>query len=155
MSQDWPLEHEELDVLQCDVDDESPQVLGALIDRALVAGALDAHLCPLVMKKNRPGTRVEVLCRPQDRDKFLRFLLAETSTLGVKARRVDRYALPRRMEEVEVVGQKVRVKLALAGEKVLRATPEFEDCRRASEKTGVALREVIEAARSVARKFLG
>lgn len=145
---EFPLLREELDVLQTDIDDESPQVLGALIERALAEGALDAHLAPLFMKKNRPGTRVEVLCRPQDREKFLRLLMTETSTLGVKVMRAERYSLPRRFEEVDVEGERVRVKVALAGDEPMRAVPEFEDCRVAAEKLGVPTREVIDKAKA-------
>lgn len=138
---------EELDVLQADVDDESPQVLAAACERALALGALDAHLAPLLMKKGRPGTRIEVLCRPEDRDRFLRFLLTETSTLGVKVRRVERYALERRFDTVNVEGQQIRVKVAVLDGEDLRGVPEFEDCRAAAEKLGKPVREVVEAAR--------
>ena len=147
---EYSLIKEELDVLQADVDDESPQVLGALIDRALEEGALDAHLSPLYMKKNRPGTRVEILCRPADREKFLRLLLTETTTLGVKARRVDRYSLPRRMEEVTVKGHRIRIKTALLDNHPLRSTPEFEDCRAAAKALGVPVRDVLEEVRGMA-----
>lgn len=148
------LNREELDVLQADVDDESPQVLGGLIDRALREGALDCHLAPLLMKKNRPGTRVELLCRAADREKFVRFLLVETSTLGVKARRVERYSLRRRIETVLVQGEKVDVKVAELDGEVLRAVPEYEDCRNVAEKRGLPLREVLEEARARSRLFL-
>jgi len=140
------LEVAELDVLQADVDDESPQVLAALIERALQEGALDAHLTPLTMKKSRPGTRVEILCRPDQRDAFIRMLLLETSTLGVKARRVERYAMPRRFEPLEVDGQPVRMKVALLDGQPVKAMPEFEDCRRAAAALGLPVREVIRRA---------
>lgn len=149
---DWA--REELTVLQTDLDDESPQILGALLPRLLGEGALDAHLQPLLMKKNRPGLRLEVLCREEHRAALLRLIFRETSTLGVKARRLDRYALRRRMEKVTVAGMEIRVKLALLDGEVLRAVPEFEDCRAAAEKCGRPLRDVIEDARQEARRFL-
>lgn len=145
---------EQLDVLQADLDDESPQVLGALIDKCLSEGALDAHLTALLMKKNRPGIRVEVLCRPEQREQFIGLLLRETSTLGVKARRVERHALPRRMETIELEGAKIRVKLALLDSKVIRATPEFDDCRALAEKSGRPLREILQDATRAAARFL-
>jgi hypothetical protein len=146
---DWAIE--ELDVLQADLDDESPQVLGALQGRLLQAGALDAHLCPLLMKKNRPGSRVEVLCRPEDRERFVRLLLTETSTLGVKVRRVERYALARRFEEVKVRGEVIRLKVAVLDGEDLRAVPEWDDCVRAAERLGMPAREVQKMAEAAWR----
>lgn len=133
-------------MLQADVDDESPQVLGALVETLLGAGALDATLAPIFMKKNRPGTRIEVLCLPDHRERFLRLLLTETSTLGVKARRIERYALPRRFDTVEVNGHSIRVKVAVLDGSDLKAMPEFEDCRRAAQAIGLPVRDVIRLA---------
>ena len=146
---------EELLVLQTDLDDESPEVIGALIPRLLAAGALDAHLVALQMKKGRPGTRLEVLCRPALRDDLLRMLFRETSTLGVKVRTVERHSLDRRMEKIDIGGHPVNVKLALLDDEVLRAVPEMEDCRAVAEKTGRPLRDVLDEARAGARRFLG
>ncbi len=140
---EFDLNKEELDVLQADMDDESPQVLAAFVELALQEGALDAHLTPIYMKKNRPGVRIEVLCRPEDRERMIKLLLVETSTLGVKARRAERYSLDRRIETVEFDGHSVRVKLALLDGRILRATPEYEDCKSIARKTGKPLREII------------
>ena len=145
---------EELDVLQTDVDDESPQVLGSLIERALIEGALDAHLAPLTMKKNRPGIRVEILCKPQDRERFVRLLLTETGTLGVKVRRIDRYSMPRRIEEIIVGGCTVHVKVAVLDGIAIRAVPEYEDCRAVAAEQGRPLRDVLAEATAIARRFL-
>ena len=145
---------EELDVLQTDLDDESPQVLGALVEKLLGAGALDAHLAPLFMKKNRPGTRVEVLCRPEDRERLVLMLLRETATLGVKVRRTERYSLPRSFTTIRLYGAEVRVKQALWQGRVLRAVPEFEDCRRLAEEKGLVLRDVLEQARTAAAELV-
>ena len=149
-----PFQVEPLDVLQSDLDDESPQVLGALIDRLLAEGALDAHLTPLFMKKNRPATRIEVLCHPDARDRFIRLLLTETSTLGVKVRRVERYSLPRRMESITLDGHSIRIKIALLDGQPLRAQPEFEDCKRAAQALGLPLKTILERAKIAAAQLL-
>lgn len=154
MPQEFGLNREELDVLQADLDDESPQVLGALIERCLSEGALDAHLTPLHMKKNRPGIRVEVLCRPDDRGKFLRLLLTETSTLGVKARRVERYSLDRRMEKIHLRGSDIAVKVAVLEGTAIRAVPEFADCAALAESLGLPVKQVLEEARALAADLL-
>ena len=145
-----PLLREELDVLQTDLDDESPQVLGALIDRLLAAGALDAHLTPLLMKKGRPGTRVEVLAPPALREPLLLLLLTETRTLGVKVRRVERYSLPRETRTIQLRGHTIRLKVALLDGQPLRATPEFEDVRAAATALGLPLRPLLEEANAAA-----
>ncbi len=148
------LKREELDVLQADMDDESPQILGALVRRALREGALDCHLTSLHMKKNRPGTRVELLCRPEDRERFVRYLLVETSTLGVKVRRVERYALPRHQEQILIQGVKVRVKVATLDGKPIRAVPEYDDCLHAAEKNHLPLKRVLEEAEARCRHMI-
>lgn len=152
MSHDWTVE--QLLVLQTDIDDESPEVLAGVLPILLKAGALDAHLAPLVMKKGRPAIRVEVLCREDSREDLLRVLFRETSTLGVKVHTVERVALARREEVINLDVYKIRVKVALLDGEPLRAVPEFEDCREVAEKSGRPLREVMETARVEARRFL-
>lgn len=150
MPREFGLNREELDVLQSDLDDESPQVLGALVERLLSQGALDAHLTPLLMKKNRPGVRVEVLCRPADREKFLRLLMTETSTLGVKVRRVERYSLDRSTASVKVRGRQIAVKVALLEGRAIRAVPEFAECAALAQEAGMSVKEILEEARAAA-----
>ncbi len=139
---------EELDVLQSDLDDESPEIVAYVIDLLLKDGALDAHQSPIMMKKGRQGTRIEVLCKPDDRERFITLLLKETSTLGVKANRIERYSLPREIKIVEVRGEKIRIKVSRLDGDVLKAKPEFEDCRKAAEKLGIALKQIVEEAKA-------
>lgn len=143
--------HLELDVLEADLDDESPQVLGWLSKKLFDEGALDSTLTPNIMKKGRPGTRIEVLCHPSHRDKFVRLLLTETSTLGVKARRIDRYSLEREVRQVEYQGHTIRIKLAWLENKILKYMPEYEDCRVAAEELKIPLRQVMIESRVIAR----
>jgi uncharacterized protein (TIGR00299 family) protein len=132
--------------LVCEVDDATPQVLGHLLGRLIEAGALDASLQPLVMKKDRPGTRILALVRPEVVPAVEGVLFAEGTTLGVRRRLVERTELPRRVVSVRTPYGTVRVKLGeLAGE-VVHVAPEYEDCRKVAAKAGVPLREVIRAA---------
>ncbi|MCC6335231.1 MAG: nickel pincer cofactor biosynthesis protein LarC [Myxococcales bacterium] len=135
-----------LEVLECNLDDCSPQVLGALVDTLLARGALDAWISPVVMKKGRPGHLVGVLAPASVKARLVDALLEETTTLGVRATAVSRTELARRHETVETPWGPVRVKLGLRGETVLNATPEFEDCRALAEKAGVPLKQVQQAA---------
>ena len=132
--------------LVCDVDDATPQVLGYLLGRLLEAGALDATLQPVVMKKDRPGTRVTALVRAETIPAVEQVLFREGTTLGVRRRAVARTELPRRTVEVATEHGTVRVKVGeLAGE-VVHVAPEYEDCRALAEQTGVPLREIIRQA---------
>lgn len=136
---------ETLTVLEANLDDQSPQVHGYVMERLFAAGALDVTLTPLQMKKNRPGILLSVLCRPETASSLLQILWAETTTLGVRRRSVERVSLPRRFQEVETEFGLIRMKVVRweGGE---RAAAEYEDCRRAAQGCGVPLARVIEAA---------
>jgi len=132
--------------LVCDLDDATPQVLGHLLGRLLEAGALDAVLQPLVMKKGRPGTRVCVLAQSESVPALEELLFVEGTTLGVRRRSVERTELPRRMVTVATDYGRVRVKLGEIGGRVVHVAPEYEDCRARAVEAGVALGEVIRQA---------
>lgn len=144
------LVRETLVVVSADLDDESPQVLATVQVRALELGALDCVLFSTHMKKGRAGTRIEVLCREESQGALARLLVEESSTLGVRIGRVERFSLPRVMRHVVWRGERIAVKLALSGGRVLRAMPEHDDCLRASGVLGVPLREVLEGVRAAA-----
>jgi hypothetical protein len=123
--------------LVCDVDDATPQLLGHLLGRLLEAGALDASLQPLVMKKDRPGTRITALARQEGVPALEQILFGEGTTLGVRRRRVERTELPRRVVAVRTPWGRVRVKTGTLGGKVVHAAPEYEDCRALAREAGV------------------
>jgi pyridinium-3,5-bisthiocarboxylic acid mononucleotide nickel chelatase len=142
-----PKEAEEaLDLLETSIDDMNPELYGYLFERLFAAGALDATLAPVIMKKNRPGVVVSVLCRPEETDGLRAVLFAETTTLGVRRQRVARSCLARDSDSVETPFGALRVKVARWGEGEVKAAPEYEDCRAAALAHGVPLREVYAAA---------
>ena len=143
---------EELLMVETNVDDVSPQVLGHLLELALARGALDCYFTPVQMKKNRPGVLVSILCRPEEREAMMGLLFEETPTLGVRTHSVSRRALERESVTVETEFGTITVKVARRGGKVLGAMPEFEECRAAALAHGVPLRDVQEAARAAFRK---
>ena len=136
----------ELLELVCDVDDATPQILGHLLQALLDAGALDATLQPVVMKKGRPGTRVSALARAETAPALEGILFREGTTLGVRRRRVERTELPRRVVSVKTRYGPVRVKVGEHGGEAVHVAPEYEDCRALAAKAKVPLREVIRAA---------
>jgi pyridinium-3,5-bisthiocarboxylic acid mononucleotide nickel chelatase len=138
---------ETLIMLETNVDDMSPEVHGYVIERLLGAGALDAYLTPVLMKKSRPGVVISVLCRPDSAPHLRGLLFAETTTLGIRTSEVQRDCLPREVKTVDTPYGAIRIKIAhwAQGEK---AAPEYEDCRRAAEAFGVPLQQVYQAAMS-------
>jgi len=139
-------EADEVVVLEANLDDLSPQVLGYLMERLLEAGALDAFLTPIYMKKNRPGVLVSVIAEPATVPCIEELLFAETTTFGLRRTTATRRKLAREWVEVETQYGKIRVKLGRLGKKLVQAAPEYEDCRRAAAKAKAPLRKVQEAA---------
>ncbi|MCZ6572390.1 MAG: nickel pincer cofactor biosynthesis protein LarC [Planctomycetota bacterium] len=132
--------------LVCEIDDATPQVLGHLLERLLESGALDASLQPVLMKKDRPGTRVTALAPLRAIPTLEKVLFVEGTTLGVRRRPVERTELPRTIVSVETKYGPVRLKVARMGNKVVHVAPEYEDCRALARERGVPLREVARAA---------
>jgi len=140
---------EELLLIETNIDDASPQILGYVMERALSAGALDCYFTPVQMKKNRPGVLVSILCQPAMRDSLCDLLFAETTTLGVRFTKVLRRALAREVVRVETPYGAIDVKVARAEDaRMTSAMPEYEQCRAAAQKAGVALRVVETAAQN-------
>lgn len=139
---------ESLWMIETNMDDVSPQILGHVMARAFDLGALDCYFTAIQMKKNRPGVLLSILCRDDQRALFSELLFAETTTLGVRAYEVERRALERRIVTVETQYGPIDVKVAQLNGHILKEMPEFEQCREAACKAAVPLRVVEEAARA-------
>ncbi|HLH39810.1 MAG TPA: nickel pincer cofactor biosynthesis protein LarC [Bryobacteraceae bacterium] len=135
-------------VLEANIDDSSPQILGYALERLMEAGALDASLSPLQMKKNRPGSLLRVIARPEDQERLAQIIFDETSTLGLRIQSAERRVEERRIVEVETAFGKIKVKVSRQG----TFAPEFEDCRAIARAAGAPLRQVIAAASDAYRK---
>jgi len=124
------------------------------LERLFAAGAQDAWLTPIVMKKSRPAVTISVLCAPQHVDAIKQVLFRETGTLGIRATTVERQALDRDWIEVDTRGGTVRVKVGVLDGRPVSVSPEFEDCTRAAREAGVPAREIYEEAIRLARARL-
>lgn len=133
-------------IVESNLDDLDPRVLPVVIDRLLESGALDAYLTPLVMKKGRPGHLITVIAPVQAVETVVDVILRETSSLGCRTYPVTKYHLERRMETAATPWGPVPVKVALAGDTVLRRVPEFEACAELARTTGVPVRDILAAA---------
>jgi uncharacterized protein (TIGR00299 family) protein len=140
-----------LHVLEANVDDLDPRVWPDVLARLLDAGAADAWLTPILMKKGRPAHTLSVLCSDHDRVKLRALVFTLTSTFGVREHTVDRVALQRDWRTVTVSGHPVRVKVSLDDDgRIQHATPELDDAAAVSRSTGLPLRRVLDEAGSAA-----
>jgi pyridinium-3,5-bisthiocarboxylic acid mononucleotide nickel chelatase len=143
---------ETVSVLEANIDDLNPQVFGYVMDRLLEEGALDVFGMPVQMKKNRPGTLLTVLSKPEDAENLAQLIFSETTTLGVRRREESRQTLARRWESVRTEWGEVRIKIASMNGTVTNYAPEYEDCRRIAAEHHVPLKTVMQEA---ARAYTG
>lgn len=129
-------------VLEANIDDSTPEVLGYAMERLLDAGALDVTVTPVQMKKNRPGSMLSVIAKPEDQEQLAAVLFAETSTLGLRLYGAERRVQRRELVPVQTSFGTVRVKFSDTGS----FAPEYEDCRKLAAEKGVPLRAVMTEA---------
>ena len=144
---------ERLWMIETNLDDLSPQIVGHVMDRVFELGALDCYFTPVQMKKNRPGVLLSVLCKPEDKEAVMKLLFTETTTLGVRSCEVERRALRRSVVQVETQYGPIGVKVAHLNGRVVNEAPEFEQCREAAIRANVPLKVVEEAARIALTKI--
>lgn len=135
-------EHDVVTVLETDLDDADGQHIAHAAERLRREGALDVSVAPIMMKKDRPGSRITVLCRPADVASMERVLFRETTTFGIRQHQATRTKLVREWRSVATRFGEIRVKIGRQGGRIVQAWPEFEDCAAAAERHGVSLREV-------------
>lgn len=144
---------EKLLMLETNVDDMAAKICGYVMERALEMGALDCYFTPVQMKKNRPGVQLTILCRKEERERFMQLLFEETTTLGIRSYEVDRRTLERQTVRVETLYGAIDVKVAWHAGRVVNAMPEFEQCRTLARAANVPLRVVEDAARTAFLKI--
>ena len=144
---------EHLWMIETNMDDISPQILGHVMERAFELGALDCYFTSVQMKKNRPGVLLSVLCRDEKRATLSEMLFAETTTLGIRSYQVERRALERKIVRVETQYGPIDVKVAQLNGHIVKEMPEYEQCRQAAREANVPLRTIEEAARNAFAKL--
>jgi pyridinium-3,5-bisthiocarboxylic acid mononucleotide nickel chelatase len=129
-------------MLEANLDDFTPELVPDAIERCYDAGALDVWTVPVQMKKGRPGFIVSALARPDAESAVARALLEETSSLGVRVSRLERYELDREERVVEVQGAAVRIKVGLLGGRVVNVAPEHDDCAEVARASGRSVKSI-------------
>jgi uncharacterized protein (TIGR00299 family) protein len=128
--------------VECEIDDMNPQLFGPLMDRLVEAGALDVFYGAVQMKKNRPGTLVTVLGRPERREAIAAVLFTHTTTIGVRYQEMRRDILDREIQSVDTPLGAIRFKVATRDGRVLNAAAEFDDCARVAAEKGIPIKDV-------------
>lgn len=137
---------ETIAVLEANLDDANPQIVGYVMERLLEEGALDVFCVPVQMKKNRQGVLLTVLAEPALAERMANIIFSESTTLGVRTRQEERLVLERRWEKVETPWGEVRIKLAGQKGSETNVAPEYEDCRRIAREHQIPLKRVMQEA---------
>jgi len=133
---------EVLTLIETNIDDISPEILGFVIEKAFDLGALDCWFTQIQMKKNRPAMMISILCNPSDKEKFAELLYTETSTLGVRIAEIERECLKREIRSIETEFGVIAVKIARYRGKITSVKPEYEDLRNIAHDSVLPLKEV-------------
>lgn len=143
-----PGAYETQTLLETNVDDLDPRLWPGVLSELLDAGALDAWLTPILMKKGRPAHTLSVLCQADQRERMIELIITHTSAIGLRESSIVKHALEREFVTVEVGGQPVRVKIATLGDGVVNAQPEFDDVDAAASALGRPAKIVLAEALS-------
>ncbi len=131
-------------IVETCIDDMNPEVFGYLMDRLFHDGALDVYWIPIFMKKNRPGTMVQVVCSESKREAVIHRVLSETSTLGVRYYDAKRYMLERDFVEIQTSYGLIKIKRIKEPDGNFRLVPEFDVCRRIALEKNIPIKSVYE-----------
>jgi uncharacterized protein (TIGR00299 family) protein len=138
------LEQDGVSVIETNIDDMNPEIFGFVMERLFEDGALDVIWIPVFMKKNRPGTMIQVICNDRDKDQVVHRLLSETTAIGVRHYRTDRMKLPRKLRTVSTTLGKVQVKEVAGPSDRVSVVPEYEACKRIALEKQLPLKVVYE-----------
>ncbi|MFZ6017023.1 MAG: nickel pincer cofactor biosynthesis protein LarC [Nitrospirota bacterium] len=144
----WPATTDQKDekviVIETNIDDMNPQIYEYVMEKLFKAGVLDVYLTQVIMKKGRPGIKLTVLCNEAKSEELIRIILKETTTIGVRFYEVKRRILQREIKTIDTEFGKIKVKLSRLGDKILKMTPEYEDCKKIAKRLNMPLLEVME-----------
>jgi len=137
--------------IESNIDDIDPRLIPVVIEKLMAEGALDAWVEPIMMKKNRPGFTLKVLCLKSDEKKLGTIIFKETSSIGYRTLDVEKVALERQFVSIDLRGHNVAVKVALSEGKIIQVSPEFDEVLSAANSLGVPARVLMDEARAIAR----
>lgn len=134
--------YDQVQVLECQMDDMTPETLGHFMDTALQNDVLDIYYSPIIMKKNRPATQLTIICKVEDKLRIEELILKHTSSLGVRSYKVNRRILDRTFRDIQTPYGNVSIKLSLKNGKIFKIKPEYEDLRVISKQTEQSFQQI-------------
>ncbi|MGC2424814.1 MAG: LarC family nickel insertion protein, partial [Nitrospirota bacterium] len=137
-------EEDSVVLVETNIDDMDPRVYEYVIERLLEAGALDAWLTPVIMKKSRPAVTLSALSEPGKKSAIIDIIMEETTTFGVRMSELSRRKLARGFKEITTPGGIVRVKVGQRNGKILKAVPEYEDAKAAAKRSSIPLKDLLK-----------
>ncbi len=140
--------------IETNIDDMTAEQLGSAVEMLFSEGALDVFFTPVFMKKNRPGTKLTILCQPDKKEGIVEAVLKHTSTFGVRLSHMERSILDRETVEVDTEFGSIRCKIGKLEGKILKYSPEYEDCRAAALQYGRPIADIYNEAISKVRDKL-
>jgi uncharacterized protein (TIGR00299 family) protein len=144
---------EKVIVIETNIDDMNPQFYDYVIEKLFAMGVLEVFITPVLMKKNRPGHLLTVICPSEKLPSVTEFLLRETTTLGLRWHEEERAKTDREILPLQTKHGRIRFKLARWEGEVINLSPEYEDCKRLALEKGVPLKEIFEDARKESIAF--
>jgi len=145
-------ESSSLVMIETNIDDMNPEIFDAVMESLFKAGALDIYFSSIIMKKNRPATKVSVLAEKQEREMLAKILLRETTSFGVRFHEVGRLTLDREIQKLKTSYGVIRIKIGKLDGETVQAAPEFEDCRNAARMKNVPVKKVYDDVLALAHK---
>ncbi len=142
---------DDISILETNIDNMSPEIMGYTMEKLLDSGALDVYYTPIYMKKSRPSAMLTVLVKCGEEKKISNIIFSETSTLGIRISHSQRFCMDRELVKVNTQYGDVRVKVANIGD-IMKFAPEYEDCRSIALKTGMPIKEVYELVNQIYRQ---
>lgn len=139
---------DELYILETNIDDMNPEFYDAVMEKLFEAGAVDVFLTPIIMKKNRPATKLSLLANRQNIDQIADEVLKNTTSFGVRYYPVQRTMLEREFQEIETAFGKVKVKIGKRDGKIYQVSPEYDQCKEISKKQNIPIKKVYEEIQS-------
>ena len=131
-------------MIETNIDDMNPEIFETVMESLFSAGALDVYFSAIIMKKNRPATKISVLAQCESREKLSKILLTETSSFGVRFYSVDRLILDREVKKLKTPYGLIKIKLGKLDGKIVQAAPEFEDCRKVSRTKKLPVKKIYD-----------
>ncbi len=130
----------------------SSEVYSYVYEKVINEGALDVYTQSIYMKKNRPAIKLCILCKEEDLNKFIDVIILETTTFGIRYNKYNRVVLDRKFTELETEYGNINVKLGYYNGKLIRVTPEYEDCKKIAKNVNLPLNSIVNQLNSIINK---